>query len=137
MTLLVDTGPLVAIINRGDSRHADCTAMLRDLRSEPMVTTWQCFTEAMYFIGRDAGYHFQDALWDMRSAGLISIHTTTDSEADRMALLMRRYRNFPMDLADASLIVAAESLAIRRLFTIDSEYYSYLLADGSVMEVIA
>ena len=49
---------------------------------------------------------------------------------------MNQYRNFAMDLADASLIVAAESLALRRLFTIDSEFYSYILADGSVLEVI-
>ena len=136
MTLLVDTGPMVAIIDRADARHGYCTAMLQALRGEPMVTTWQCFTEAMHFLGRAAGYRRQDALWDMRRAGLLIIHSSTDSEADRMDLLMSRYRNFSMDLADASLIVAAESLALRRLFTIDSEFYSYILGDGSALEVI-
>ncbi len=90
----------------------------------------------MHFLARDAGYHLQDALWDMRRTGLLRIHATTDSEADRMDLLMRQYRNIRMDLADASLIAAAESLALRRLFTIDHEFYSYILADGSVLEVI-
>ena len=136
MTLLVDTGPVVAIINRADSRHADCTATLQTLRGEPMVTTWQCFTEAMHFLGRAAGYYLRDALWDMRRTGLLRIHPSTDSEADRMDLLMSQYRNFSMDLADASLIVAAESLALPRVFTIDSDFYSYILADGSVLEVI-
>ena len=50
--------------------------------------------------------------------------------------MMRQYRNFEMDLADASLIVAAESLALRRLFTIDHDFYSYILADGSALEVV-
>lgn len=136
MTLLADTGPLVANINPADQYHAECAARLRSLQGEPMITTWQCFTEAMHFLARDAGYHLQDALWDMRRTGLLRIHATTDSEADRMDLLMRQYRNFEMDLADASLIAAAESLALRRLFTIDHEFYSYILADGSVLEVI-
>ena len=136
MTLLADTGPLVANINPTDPYHAECAARLRSLQGEPMFTTWQCFTEAMHFLGRDAGYGLQDALWDMRRIGLLRIHATTDLEADRMDLLMRQYRNFEMDLADASLIVAAESLALRRLFTIDSDFYSYILADGSALEVI-
>ena len=136
MTLLADTGPLVANINPTDPHHAECAARLRSLQGEPMITTWQCFTEAMYFLGRDAGYRWQDTLWDMRRTGLLRIHPTTDPEADRMDILMRQYSNFAMDLADASLVVAAEFLSLRRLFTIDSDFYSYILADGSVLEVI-
>ena len=135
MTLLVDTGPLVAVINPADSYHAECTAAMQALDREPMITTWQCFTEAMHFLGRDAGYRLQDALWNMRRTGLLRIHATTDSEADRMDFLMRQYR-YSMDLADTSLVVAAESLALRRLFTIDSDFQYYILADGSVLEVI-
>ncbi|HZT43445.1 MAG TPA: hypothetical protein VFA07_14860 [Chthonomonadaceae bacterium] len=41
-----------------------------------------------------------------------------------------------MDLADASLIAVAESRDIRRLFTIDNDFYIYRLVDGSVLEVI-
>ena len=65
--------------------------MLQALRGEPMVTTWQCFTEAMHFLGRAARYYLRDALWDMRRTGLLRIHSSTDSEADRMDLLMNQY----------------------------------------------
>ena len=44
--------------------------------------------------------------------------------------------NVLMDLADASLVVVAESRGYRRLFTIDSDFYIYRLADGSVLEVV-
>ena len=53
-----------------------------------------------------------------------------------MSDLMRTYQNVPMDLADASLIAVAESRGIAQLFTLDSDFYIYRLADGSVLEVI-
>ena len=137
MTLLVDTGPLVAIFSPSDSYHASCSATLRALNGEPMITTWQCFTEAMYFHHRDGGYRQQSQLWNMRRAGLLRIHTTTESEADRLDFLMGQYRNLPLALADASLIAAAESLALRRLFTIDSRINSIALVDGSFLNIFA
>ena len=134
MTLLVDTGPLVAILTPSDSYHASCSATMRTLNGEPMLTTWQCFTEAMHFLHRDGGFRRQDQLWTMRRTGLLRIHPTTDSEADRLDFLMGRYRSLPLALADASLIAAAESLALRRLFTVDSRIRSVILADGSVLD---
>lgn len=137
MTLLVDTGPLVAIFSPSDSYHASCSATMRTLDGESMITTWQCFTEAMHFHYRDGGYRQQAQLWSMHRTGLLRIHSTTDSEADRLDFLMGQYRNLPLALADASLIAAAESLALRRLFTIDYRINSVTLADGSFLNIFA
>lgn len=60
----------------------------------------------------------------------------TDLEADRMDALMSQYTNVPMDLADASLVAVAESRGFRDIFTIDSDFYIYRLADGSYLNVI-
>ena len=49
---------------------------------------------------------------------------------------MTQYSNIPMDLADASLIAAAESLDLRRVFTFDSDFYIYRLINGNVLEII-
>ena len=136
MTLLVDTGPLVAVIDPVDSYHTECTATLRDLDREPMITTWQCFTEAMHFLGRGRGFYLQDRLWDMRSAGLLVIHSTNDQETDRMEALMRQYQGSRMDLADASIIAAAESLSLRRVFTLDRGFFYFQLSDGAYPVVI-
>ena len=54
----------------------------------------------------------------------------------RMAELMGKYRDKPMDLADASLVAAAEHLSLRRVFTIDRDFYIYRLADGSALELV-
>ena len=50
--------------------------------------------------------------------------------------LMEQYTDHPMDLADASLVVVAESRTLRRVFTTDSDFYVYRLADGSALEVV-
>ena len=136
MTLLVDTGPLVAVIDPVDSYHTDCMATLQALDREPMITTWQCFTEAMHFLGRNGRVYLQDRLWDMRSAGLLAIHSTNDQETDRIEALMRQYRGSRMDLADASIIAAAESLSLSRVFTLDRGFFYFQLSDGAYPVVI-
>ena len=49
---LTDTGPLVALVNRNDPNHAACVTATRRLPSGPLITTWPCFTEAMYLVPR-------------------------------------------------------------------------------------
>lgn len=133
---LTDTGPLVALLDADDPYHDECVAALQRLPSGPMLTTWVCFTEAMYLLGEVGGYHYQAALWDLRTTGRLVLHTPTSEEVDRMAALMAQYQDTPMDLADASLITVAESLSIRRVFTVDTDFYIYRLVDGSALEVV-
>ena len=90
----------------------------------------------MYLLGSVGGYRYQAALWGLRVSGRLSLHTITPAEADRMAALMEQYRDTPMDLADASLVAIAESLSLRRVFTVDTDFYIYRLADGSTLEVV-
>lgn len=133
---LTDTGPLVALLDADDSSHMVCMAAAQRLPSGPLLTTWVCFTEAMYLLGSVGGYRYQAALWALRTTGRLILHDLSFAEADRMATLMAQYRDTPMDLADASLVVVAESRGLRRVFTIDSDFYVYRLADGSALEVI-
>jgi len=106
------------------------------LPKAPLVTTWACFTEAMYLVESIGGYRFHDRLWRWRRDGRLMLVDVTQIEADRMDVLMAQYANVPMDLADASLVAVAENRGIRRLFTIDSDFYIYRLADGSFLDVV-
>jgi len=133
---LTDTGPLVALLDADDSSHAACMAVAGRLPSGPLLTTWVCFTEAMYLLSAVGGYRYQASLWGLRAAGRLALHDLTPAEADRMATLMAQYRDTPMDLADASLVAVAESQGLRRVFTLDSDFYVYRLADGSALEVV-
>jgi len=134
--ILTDTGPLVALVNRNDPNHRRCLEVTKQLPAEPLVTSWPCFTEAMYLVFQAGGHPAQAELWRWRSGGRLILHEFTAAEADQMAVLMDKYKDRPMDLADASLVVAAERLAMRRLFTLDSDFYIYRLSDGSALECI-
>ncbi len=134
--MLADTGPLIALLDDDDKHHASCLAVLQSLPNAPLWTTWPCFTEGLYLLDNLGGYRYQERLWRMRQEGRLILLDITEAEADRMDALMKLYQNVPMDLADASLVAIAESRGIRRLFTIDSDFYIYRLADGSVLEVV-
>ena len=131
-----DTSPLVALLDADDPYHAACVAAAQRLPAGPLLTTWVCFTEAMYLLGAVGGYRYQAALWALQITGRLVLHDLTPAEADRMAALMQQYRDTPMDLADASLVAVAESRTLRRVFTTDSDFYVYRLAEGSALEVI-
>ena len=133
---LTDAGALVALLDADDPYHTVCMAAAQRLPAGPLLTTWVCFTEAMYLLGTVGGYRYQAALWNLRTTGRLVLHDLTPAEADRMAALMAQYQDTPMDLADASLVVAAESRTLRRVFTTDSDFYVYRLTDGSALEVV-
>ena len=90
----------------------------------------------MYLVFQAGGYPAQAALWRWRVAGRLSLHDLTGTEIDRMTALMDKYRDIPMDLADASLVAAGERLGIQRIFSLDSDFYIYRLANGSALECI-
>jgi uncharacterized protein len=133
---LTDTGPLVALINRNDPNHARCLAAVRYLPEEPLTTTWPCFTEAMYLLYRATGHAGQVSLWHRRTGGRLTLLDLTSGEVDRMAALMTKYEDLPMDRADASLMMMAERLGSKRIFSLDSDFYVYRLFDGTALEVV-
>lgn len=134
--MLTDTGPLLALFDEGDEYHSACLSVVQGLPPGPLVTTWPCFTETMYLLNGIGGYRLQERLWQTRRQGRLILLDLTPEETSRMDALMALYRNVPMDLADASLVAIAESRNLRRLFTIDTDFYIYRLADGSVLEVV-
>jgi predicted nucleic acid-binding protein len=133
---VTDTGPLVALVNRNDPNHKVCVAATKRLPAGPLMTSWPCFTEAMYLVFRAGGYSAQLALWKLRSAGRLVLLDLSTAEVDRMAELVDKYHDLPMDMADASVVAAAERLGIQRVFTFDKHFTVYRFADGSAVEVI-
>ena len=81
--VLVDAGPLVAIIDRADPDHEACAAALKTLR-EPLVTVWPAFTEAMYLLGRS--WQGQKALWSRLETGALAMAPLDETDAPRMRI---------------------------------------------------
>lgn len=90
----------------------------------------------MYLLGEAGGHLYQAELWRMRATRRLLLHELTPAEIDRMAVLMESYRTTPMDLADSSLVAVAESSSLHRVFTLDSDFYIYRLADGTALEIV-
>ena len=132
---LVDAGPLIALIDRDDADHEACVDVLEDL-SAPLVTTFAAFTEAMHLLGDRAGWAGQDALWRLQSRGDLVLHTVEGETLDRARKLMQKYRDLPMDLADATLVALAEELKLRRIFTLDGDFTVYRLPGRKAFEVV-
>lgn len=114
--ILVDTGPLVALFDPKDEQHSRCRKTLSSIR-ESLSTTIPVLTEAFHILEpqsvgsgrlRDFIAKKGASLWNFDRAALL-----------RAFELMETYADRAMDLADASIIVAAEQLKTLRVFTID------------------
>lgn len=133
---LTDTGPLVALVNQTDPAHAKCVDAVKHLPKAPLITTWPCFTEAMYLLFREVGYSGQAALAKLYQNKRMVFHDLDEKGIGRILELMDKYRGTPMDLADASLVATAESLGLKLIFTLDGDFRIYRLADGSALDVV-
>lgn len=123
--VLVDAGPLVALIDRRDTNYPRCVEALRDVR-DPLVTVWPALVEAMYLLDTWPG---QATLWAMVEAGPIGLARLEGDDVPRLRELMAKYRDLPMDLADAALVHVAERDGYRRIFTLDHrDFEVYRLA---------
>lgn len=124
------------MVDRRDVHHERCVGALNAMPDEKMVTTWPCLTEAMHLVGRAVGARGQEVLWDYLSDGLVGLHTPDGGEWVRMRALMRQYRDTPMDLADASLVTAAERLGVQRVFTVDRHFRAYRILGAHAFQVV-
>jgi predicted nucleic acid-binding protein len=84
---------------------------------EPLATVWPAVTEAMYLLGRIWGG--PDALWELLDAAPIDFLPIDRSDAPRLRELMNKYRDLPMDLADAAIVCGAERNKLSKVFTLD------------------
>ena len=114
--ILVDAGPLVALIHADDREHERCKDAFISLQ-DSMGTVWPALTEAMYLLSFST--RAQEALWELIEMQAVNILPLDESDVTRMRELMRKYRDLPMDLADAALVRVAEREKLRRIFTLD------------------
>jgi predicted nucleic acid-binding protein len=90
----------------------------------------------MHLLLRAGGFPAQRDLWRMVVDGRLVLHDLNNQEIARTAELMDKYRDRPMDLADATIVATAEILNLRVVFAIDQDFHMYRLADGSTLHVI-
>jgi predicted nucleic acid-binding protein len=127
--ILVDAGPLVALVDRDDQQHGRCVAALEGLR-EPLGTVWPPLVEAMYLLGDLP--QAQDAVWEMLARGAVQLLPLALGDMPRIRELLRQYADRRMDLADAALVRVAEREGIRKIFTVDRKDFGVYRLHGRV-----
>ena len=125
--ILIDTGPIVALLRRPDQHHEQCAAALRKLE-RPLATVWPVVTEAMFLLGDrpDA----QAALWQSLEDEAIALLALDRDDVPRIRELMWKYRDRPMDFADAALVRVAEREGLDSVFTVDRKDFGVYRLSG-------
>jgi uncharacterized protein len=114
--ILVDAGPLVALVHAGDRHHGQCREAARMIRG-PVGTVWPVVTEAMYLLS--FSWRAQDGLWELMEGANMELLPLGATDSTRMRELIHKYQDLPMDLADAALVTVAERERIGKIFTLD------------------
>ena len=131
--VLVDAGPLVAIIDADDAFHERCVQALSEIQ-EPLFTVWPVVIEAMHLLGAPAA---QQRLWDIFDDGRVELLALDAADIPRMRVLMAKYADLPMDLADAALVRIAERETLNTVFTTDrSDFGVYRLEGGKRLRLL-
>lgn len=131
--ILIDAGPLVALVKGDDQHHAACKAAFRLIR-QPLGTVWPVLTEVMFLLAEIPGA--QDVVWEMIIRGAIRVLPLDSSDVPRIREVMRKYADRTIDLADAALIAVAEREGIRQFFTIDQRDFAVYRLYGKIRPVL-
>lgn len=118
--IIVDTGVLVAAVNRRDKFHTSCAALL-DEADELLVIPAMVVTEVCYLLARPihGSPRLAAAFLDGLVAESLAVEAPTPADFARVAQLVRRYADLPLDAVDATVIATAERLGATKVATVD------------------
>ena len=119
--LLLDTGAFVALLDRSETKHADCVAVL-ERWTGPILTTEAVLTEALYLVG--PAWLPQKTCLEFFLRGAFLLVPSSIASLQRATTLMEKYQDLPMDYADATLVSLAEESETDHVFTLDRKGFS-------------
>jgi hypothetical protein len=132
--VLVDTGPIVAILSRRDQYHRTCVEALRDMPG-PLFTCWPVITEAAWLLRRDS--NAVQKLLNSIDTGFLALLSLGTDDAKPITAIMKKYRNIRIQLADATLVHLAARDGLDTIFTLDQRDFSvYRLPKGRVFQIL-
>ena len=132
--ILVDAGPLVALVDASDQHHRACLGALRSIR-EPLGTVWPAVSGAMGLL-QDVP-RAQQAIFEMIERRAVRLLELDESDVPRMRELMVRYASRAMGVGDAALVRVAEREGLSTLFTVDPGHFgAYRLHGRKLMRLI-
>jgi predicted nucleic acid-binding protein len=124
-SVLVDTGPIVAYLHRGDAWHERAKRFFRRWRGE-LLTTWPVITEAAY-LSESHRARLAIVQWIQRNLRVVAQDAEDAAAIERQ---LRKYADLAPDLADLSLLVLAERSGVRDVVTIDTRDFAVFRVAG-------
>lgn len=131
--VLVDTGPLVAILSSRDQHHRRCIDMLRNLPA-PLFSCWAVMTEAAWLL-RSSPQTVQGLLQSV-NGGFLELLPLSGEDARGIARVMEKYQSMQPQLADATLIYLADRDDIDTVFTLDQRDFSVYRSRRKQLKII-
>lgn len=132
-TVLIDTGPLIALFDRDDKYHTSIVEFIKNTNYR-FISTTAVLTETMYMLDFNTAVQLNFLEWIMKEG--VIIHEIKQSNIKRIIDLTKKYSDRPMDFADATLVIAAEERGIRQIISIDSDFDIYRLYNKMKIENI-
>ena len=120
--VLVDTGPLVAVLNGGDEHHAWAREVFGRL-APPLLTCEAVLSEVQFLVHDRGGDPLVVLRWVEQ--GILKLSFSAEREMQRLISLQTSYRNLPMDFADACLVRMSETMEACRVLTTDRHFQIY------------
>ena len=120
--VLLDTGVIVALLDRSEAFHKVCAEIVRELRS-PLITCEAVIAESCYLLRSTTGA--SEAIIENVGAGIFQIPLQLSREAASIKQLLRKYRDRKIDLADACLIRLADEFGTGDILTLDEDFRIY------------
>ncbi len=120
---LIDAGPLIALFNKRDRYHSDVVDFLKKNPAVVYWTTWPVLTEASHML--DYSLQAQMNLLEWVNRGGIQLVHLSEQHLGKIISYSKKFADVPMDLADASLMVASDIIQTNKIVSIDSDFYIY------------
>lgn len=133
-TVLVDTGPIVALIDRRDAKHTWASVMM-DTFDEPMVTCTAVISEAIFLLNH--ANNGVETLFSFIDEGILQVKNPYPDKKDSIHQQILKYQNISSSLADVCLAAMAEEYHTYKIFTIDSDFLIYRDSKGNPLNLIS
>ncbi len=117
-SIIADTGFWFALLNRDDRFHNQSVYALNQIK-DPLICTWPVITETSYLLQSRLGQKEACEFLEAYNECMFQIYDLSAKQMSRIVILMNKYADLPMDLADASLVILAEELGHGRILSTD------------------
>ncbi|MEA3229069.1 MAG: PIN domain-containing protein [Campylobacterota bacterium] len=119
---IIDSGPIIALFDKSDKYHYQVLAFLKKFKGN-LVTSWAVITEVSHMLDFHLKVQIDFLKWI--EIGGIEIYNISQDEIANIRVMMEKYLDIPMDLADATLMYIADKEYIKNIVSIDSDFDIY------------